>query len=170
VSNSMESKTTLLSEIEAILQSGTEEEKQILELAAKAIYTKRERKSAYLSGFMGLQGEFIDNNTYQFIIPITPFMMNRVNIVHGGITASLADSTMGSLINQKLPENMGAVTSEMKINYLTPGKGKHLVSTAKIIHMGKQLCVAECRITTDKGRLVTMATGTFFVVKADKKW
>jgi uncharacterized protein (TIGR00369 family) len=166
----MESKTTLLAEIETILQSGTEEEKQILELATKAIYTKRERKSAYLSGFMGLRGEFIDENTYQFIVPITPFMMNNINIVHGGITASLADSTMGSLIKQKLPENFGAVTSEMKINYLTPGKGKHLVSTAKMVHMGQHLCVAECRITTDKGRLVAMVTGTFFIIKADKKW
>jgi uncharacterized protein (TIGR00369 family) len=170
VSNSMQPKTDLINEIEKILQSGTEEEKQILELATKAIHTKRDKQSAYLSGFMGLRGEFIDEDTYRFTVPITPFLMNPVNIVHGGITASLADSTMGSLINRKLPDHLGAVTSEIKVNYISPGKGDHLISTAKIVHMGNQLCVAECRITTEKGRLVVLATGTFFIIKAAKRW
>lgn len=170
VSKQTNSNLTVFHEIEEIFQTGSEEEQLILEIALKAIYKKREKHSAYLSGIMDLNGEFIDPNTYQFKVPITPFLMNRLNMVHGGITASLADSTMGSLINQKLPDHLHAVTSEIKVNYISPGKGSHLISTAKSVHMGKQLCVAECRITTNTDRLVAIATGTFFVIKADRKW
>lgn len=170
MSNQINSNSSVLNQIETIFQTGSEEEQLILEIALKAIYKKREKKSAYLSGIMDLNGQFIDPNTYQFKVPITPFLMNRLDMVHGGITASLADSTMGSLITQKLPDHLHAVTSEMKVNYISPGKGTHLISTAKIVHMGKQLCVAECRITTETERLVAIATGTFFVIKANKKW
>lgn len=159
---------TLPNHLNKIVHEGTDEEKEVLKLAVQAIYQKRERQSAYLSGFMGLKGEFVDQETYQFKVPITAFMMNRVHMVHGGITATLADSTMGSLINQRLPDGQGCVTSEMKVNYISPGRGTTLISQAKIVHMGKQLCVAECRITNEKGKLIVMATGTFFVINYPK--
>lgn len=158
----------LTAELLQTWEQGTDEEKEILALAMQAIKQKRERKSAYLSGFMGLTGEFIDENVYQFRVPITSFMMNRAGIVHGGITATLADSTMGSLINKKLSEGYGAVTSEMKINYLKPGRGKELICQAKIVHQGQTLVVAQCEIRDDRGKLIILATGTFYVFRPGK--
>ena len=155
----------LRDELEAILENGTDEEKEILALTVNAIKRRRERRSTYISSFLGLQGEFIDEETYQFIVPITPFMLNSLGIVHGGISATLADCTMGSLINQSLPDNVGVVTSEMKLNYMRPGLGKYLVSRAKRVSMGNKLCVAECRIETDQGKLVAIAIGTFFIIR-----
>nr|WP_089964723.1 PaaI family thioesterase [Lihuaxuella thermophila] len=154
-------------ELLKLCEEGTEEEKEILALAVQAIRQKRERKSAYLSGFMGLKGRFVAEDEYEFRVPITSFMMNRAGMVHGGITASLADSTMGSLINQRLPEGYGgAVTAEMKVNYLAPGRGEYLISRAKLLHMGQTLATAACEIKNDKGRLIVYATGTFYMIKA----
>jgi uncharacterized protein (TIGR00369 family) len=171
MSNPIEFESHLTKEIEEILLSGTEEDKEILKLAIQSIKLKKEKKlTTYLAGFMHLKGEFQDENTYCFTLPITPFIMNPLHIVHGGITATLADSTMGSLIHQKLADDLTAVTSELKINYISPGKGKELICTAKIVNMGSQLCVAECRVTNEEGRLIAIATATFFVVKMDKKW
>lgn len=109
----------------------------------------------------------IDEDTFQIILPINSFIMNALNIVHGGITATLADSTMGSFINSKLPKGVNAVTTEMKVNYVSPGKGKKLISTAKIVNMGRQLVVAECRISNEKDKLIAIATATFFIVKEE---
>lgn len=152
-----------------VWQEGTEEEREVLRLALQAISQKRERKSEYLSGFMGLKGRFISEDEYEFRIPITPFMMNRVGMVHGGITATLADSTIGSLINQSLPSGyVGAVTTELKMNYLKPGLGRELVSRAKLLHMGSTLAMATCVITNEKGSLISHATASFFMIKAKK--
>lgn len=148
-----------------IWEHGTAEEKELLTLTMQAINQKRERQSAYLSGFMGLKGKFIAEDVYEFRIPVTPFMMNRVGIVHGGITATIADSTMGSLINQILPDGYGAVTAEMKVNYLKPGVGKELISQAKLVHQGQQLVVAQCEIKDENEKKIAFASGSFYVIK-----
>lgn len=153
-------------EVLQLLHEGTEEEKQILSLAVQAIKQKRERGSAYLSGFLGLQGKFVDEDVYEFRIPITPFMLNKAGMVHGGITASLADSTIGSLIHQRLPESfIGAVTTELKVNYIKPGVGKELISRAKLLHMGSTLAVATCEIRNEREKLIAYTTGTFYLIK-----
>lgn len=153
-------------ELDMIIRDGTDEEKQILLLAVQAIQQKRERKSAYMSGFMGLKGEFVGEDEYQFTVPITPFMLNKAGIVHGGITATLADSTMGSLINRRLKEGyQGAVTAEMKINYISPGRGERIISRAKLLKMGSHLATATCELTNEKNQLIAHASGTFFMIK-----
>jgi uncharacterized protein (TIGR00369 family) len=153
-------------ELHHILHEGTEEEKEILALAVQAIKQKRQRHSAYISGFMGLKGRFVDENEYEFCVPVTPFMLNKAGMVHGGITATLADSTIGSLINQRLPQGYkGAVTVELKVNYLKPGFGKELISRAKLVHMGSTLATATCEITNEKGKLIAFTTGTFYMIR-----
>ncbi|MBA4492877.1 PaaI family thioesterase [Paenactinomyces guangxiensis] len=153
------------SELLEVLEQGTEEEKEILALAMQAIRQKRERNSAYLSGFMGLSGRFVDKNVYEFRVPVTSFMKNRAGIVHGGITASLADSTIGSLINKRVPEGYGAVTTELKLNYLKPGRGQELTSRAVLVHMGRSLAVATCEISDERGNLICIASATFFILR-----
>jgi uncharacterized protein (TIGR00369 family) len=155
----------LAQEIQQVLTGGSEEEKEILALAIQAIKQKREKKSAYLSGFLGLSGRFVEEDVYEFRVPITPFMMNRLGMVHGGVTATLADSTMGSLINKCLPEGFGAVTAEMKINYLKPGRGKMLISRAKLVQKGQTLAVLTCEIMNEQGTRICLATGTFYLFK-----
>ncbi|SFI98221.1 PaaI family thioesterase [Thermoflavimicrobium dichotomicum] len=158
----------LIHKLQQVLEQGSDEEKELVRLTLQAIQQRRERQSAYLSGFMGLAGRFVDEDTYEFRVPITSFMMNRAGIVHGGITASLADSTMGSLVNKRLPEGYDAVTSELKINYLKPGVGKELISRARLIHKGSTLVVSQCEITNDRGQKIAFATGTFYIIRMGK--
>lgn len=155
----------LLDELASVIQNGTDEEREILRLTLQAIRQKRERNSAYPSGFLGLSGEFVEPKTYRFRVPITPYMLNRGGFVHGGITATLADSTMGSLVNKSLPENRFAVTAEMKVHYLQPGIGETLISTARLLRLGQTLAVAECRVENEKESLIALATATFSLQK-----
>lgn len=154
----------LRQELEQILTNGTDEEKEILALTLAALKRRKEKGSAYINEFLGLEGSFQAEDTYQLVVPITPFMMNSLNIVHGGITATLADCTMGTLIKKSLPSGNDVVTAELKVNYIAPGKGKKLISTAKLLSRGKHLCVAECKIENEAGRLIAAATGTFFII------
>ncbi|MFB0831149.1 PaaI family thioesterase [Brevibacillus laterosporus] len=148
-----------------IMMEGTDEEREILRLALQAIKQKRERNSAYLSGFLGLQGAFIDERTYQFEVPITPYMHNSLKIVHGGVTATLIDNTMGSLINKVMAkEGKAAVTSDLQIRYLRPGKGQKLKSVAKLIHRGGLMAVMEGSVYDDQDRLIAHGTGTFVII------
>lgn len=150
--------------LKQVAMTGSDEEQALLRLTLQAIRQKRERGSAYLSGFLGLSGEFVEEGVYQFRVPITPFMRNRGGNVHGGIIASLADSTIGSLINRSLPSGKVAVTAEMKVNYLRPGRGRELVSRARLVHRGQRLAVGECEIFDDRARRIALSTATFYIL------
>jgi len=151
-------------EWQAIWENGSEEERAILQLAIQAIKQRRERNSAFISGFLGLRGQFIDERTYQFIVPVTPFMHNPLGIVHGGILATLIDSAMGSLVNRILPEQKYGVTAELKVNYIRPGKSGTLRAEASILHQGQTLIVCQGSVYDERDRLLAHATSTFVVL------
>lgn len=153
---------SMLNYFQEVLEKGTEDEQQILALTKQAIEYMREKKSSYISGFLGLQTEYLEDGTYRFQVPITPFMLNNLNFVHGGISATLADATMGSLARRTTGKKV--VTVDMNLHYLAPGKGKKLISTARLLRKGKQLVFCECIITTDRGDKVLSASGTFFIL------
>jgi uncharacterized protein (TIGR00369 family) len=155
----------MVEEMMQIMEQGSEEERQILQLAVQAIKQKRERNSPFLSGFLGLKGTFLDDRTYQFIVPVTPFMHNPLGVVHGGVLATLIDSTMGSMINRSLPSDQYAVTTELKVNYIRPGKGEQLRSEASILHRGQTLVVCQGSVFDERDRLLAHATGTFMLLK-----
>jgi len=155
----------MIDEMTQLWQEGNEEERQILQLAVQAIRQRRERNRAFLSGFLGLKGTFLDENTYQFVVPVTPFMHNSLGVVHGGVLATLIDSTMGSLINRSLPAGQYAVTTELKTNYLRPGKGGQLRAEASILHRGQTLVVCQGSVFDERNKLLAHATGTFMILK-----
>lgn len=155
----------MVEEIKKLWEEGSEEERNLLQLAVQAIHQKRERNRVFLSGFLGLQGTFLDENTYSFDIPITPFMHNSGGAVHGGILATLIDSTMGSLINRSLPYDQYAVTTELKVNYLRPGKGERLRSEARFLHRGRTLAVMECSVYNERNKRLAHGTGSFIILQ-----
>jgi uncharacterized protein (TIGR00369 family) len=158
----------MIEEVKNIWEEGNAEERKILELAVQAIRQKRQRNSAFLSGFLGVQGEFVDERTYRFKLPLTPFMHNSGGVVHGGILATLIDSAMGSLVNRSLPPEEYAVTTELKINYLRPGKGEQLRAEATFLHRGQTLVVLEGSVYDDRNKRIAHGTGTFIVLKREK--
>ena len=159
----MQEKENILYFFQEVLAEGSEEEKEIVALTKQAIEYMRKRNTAYLSGFLGLESEYLEDGSYRFQVPITPFMLNGLKIVHGGISATLADVTMGSLARRVTGKKV--VTVEMNVHYLAPGKGKTLISTSRLLRKGKQLCVCECLITNEKGDKVLSASGTFFILQ-----
>ncbi|MED1796103.1 PaaI family thioesterase [Brevibacillus nitrificans] len=155
----------MIGELKNVWEEGSEEEQEILRLALQAIRQKRERNSSFISGFLGLKGELVDERTYRFHIPITVFMHNSSGAVHGGLLATLVDSVMGSLVNRSLSPEEYAVTTELKMNYLRPGKGETLRAEATFLHRGQTLVVMEASVYDDRNKRVAHGTGTFMVLK-----
>lgn len=158
----------MMDELQKAYREGSDEDREILELALQSIRQRKERGSYYLSGFLGLQGRFLDEKTYQFIVPVTTFMHNSLGVVHGGITTTLIDSTMGSLVNRSLPEGLYAVTTELKMNFIRAAKTGTLRSEAKIIHRGRQLVFLEGSVYDERDRLISHATATFMILGKEK--
>jgi uncharacterized protein (TIGR00369 family) len=106
-----------------------------------------------------------EEDSCEVTIPVTPFTYNSLEIVHGGITATLVDTAMGTLANMLLPEGFGAVTTNLNIHYLTPGRHGNLTAKAGLVHKGSKTMVVDGTVFDDEGKRVAHCTGSFFVVK-----
>ncbi|MBD8068419.1 PaaI family thioesterase [Bacillus sp. PS06] len=155
----------LLEEMKEFFKVASENEKQTFEDIVHSLIRKQKKQNAsYLGELLHAEGKFKDNQ-YEMTIPNSDIIQNSLNIVHGGITATLIDSAMGSLAFHLLPEDQAAVTTELKINYLAPGIGSTLTCIASLINRGSNLIVTEGKVFRDDGKLIAHATGSFFIIK-----
>ncbi|MGE5545089.1 MAG: PaaI family thioesterase [Bacillota bacterium] len=84
------------------------------------------------------------------------------NRLHGGIIATLADSTMGWSVASL--GRVRSVTVDMNINYFAPiYEGSELISEAYVIHAGRTTVVAEANVYNQDRKLLAKARGTFYV-------
>lgn len=155
----------ILQKLQTFFLEANEEERQAMEHVIDAVIRKQTKQNgSYIGALMQTDRQVIDDETYEITIPNTELIQNPLQIVHGGITATLLDSAMGSVVHYVLPKEKAAVTTEMKINYVAPGIGKELRCVAQIIHKGTKICVTEGRVYRDDGKLIAHATGSFFII------
>lgn len=84
------------------------------------------------------------------------------NRLHGGIIATLADSTMGWAVASLGRE--GSVTIDMTLNFFVPiYEGSELISEAYVIHAGRTIVVAEANLYNQDRKLLAKSRGTFYV-------
>lgn len=87
---------------------------------------------------------------------------NTIGIAHGGIIATLLDAAMGTAA---FTTGKDVVTLEMKLNFVAPGKiGNIIIAKGVVLHCGSKTIVTEGRIFDEKGTLMALATGTYFVM------
>lgn len=160
----------LLHKLHTFLENSNEEEITLLNTIIDGFEEKRKGNyKTYLSAMTNIQPRVLENGDYEIILPIQPLIENPLKMVHGGMTATLLDTAMGSLVNHSLPQDSNALTAEMNVHYLKPGIGKYLRCIASLSHHGKQLCVTEGKVYDENDKLIAMATGTFFIVKKAKE-
>ncbi len=154
----------ILNKVQDVLTSATDEDKHVLSQLLNGLQAKHSGEyKTYITSFMKTSIQESEDQL-EMSIPITPFLSNSVDIVHGGFTATLADTAMGTLVNRKIPENLVAVTSEMKLNYIAPGVGEELRCEATILHLGSKTSVTEGKIYNNEGTLVAAASGSFYLI------
>ena len=93
-----------------------------------------------------------------------PYHLQHLGFIHGGVISTLMDNTGWYAAVSNLEEGFTAVTMEIKINYLKPASGKHLIASAEVKREGKTTSFVTIELH-DEGRLVAFATGSYAVLK-----
>ncbi|MDQ0272398.1 PaaI family thioesterase [Cytobacillus purgationiresistens] len=148
----------------SLIDTGNEEELRILSGVLDGLKKKKDGMHAsYIGGIFQMEDALYDGEC-ELKIPLTPFVNNPLNIVHGGVIATMIDTAMGTLANQYLNEYEGAVTTQLNIHYLAPGKGSYLICKARIDHKGSKTLVLSADVYRDDGKKAAQASGSFFIV------
>lgn len=124
-----------------------------------------------LALLLGFRIEDIEEGKVTVTVEPAEFHYNPLGVVHGGLAATLFDSSLGCAVQSLLPPAHAAPTLQLSINYLRPvtiGTGK-LFCSGEVVHMGKRTATAEGRLTDSTGRLYAQATGTFIITGPDDR-
>ena len=131
---------------------------------------RRDAPPPPLSDVLGFKLDTIEEG--HVIVTLVPaeFHYNPVGILHGGIAATLFDSSLGCAVQSLLPAAHLAPTLQLQINYVRP----ITIETGKVfcaghaVHVGRRSATAEGRLTDSDGRLYAHATGTFLITRTDR--
>ncbi|WP_064093829.1 PaaI family thioesterase [Rossellomorea aquimaris] len=150
------------------IENATEKDLESLEQLLKGVRrTQTKVNGSIIGGIFAMRREEI-NGKFQMSIPITSVTYNSLNIVHGGVTATLVDTAMGTLANMMLPDGFGAVTTNLNVHYLAPGIGDELTAYATIVHKGSKTIIVDGKVVSGDGRVVAHSTGSFFIIEKKK--
>ena len=96
--------------------------------------------------------------------PLAPEFLNSQGVLHGGITATIADEAAWHAIENHFGKPTNCTTTELKVNYLRPIVGEKAVARAYLVRAGKTLCVSRVDITDDANQLAAIAIVTYMLL------
>ena len=97
--------------------------------------------------------------------PLRSDLMNAQGVLHGGITASIADEAAWHAMIHHYGDRE-ATTTELKVNYLRPISGKKVIARAYILRAGKTLFVSRVDLYDTQKKLGGVALVTYMVFGA----
>jgi acyl-CoA thioesterase len=116
-----------------------------------------------LGGLLGAERAEMGEGRCTFALRLAPEHMNPYGTVHGGVVYSLVDFAMGGAMVSRLEPGERCATLEVKINYLAPAAEGELRADAWLVERTSRVGVLQARVTLGGGRLLALATGTFYI-------
>ena len=123
---------------------------------------------------LGLEVESADPAAPRLRFAMRPELIGntRRGILHGGVISAALDVTAGFAIMLALgkqPEpgeklefpNIGTI--DLRVDYLRPGRGKHFVSTGRVVRLGNRIAVTHMEMHNDQGELIATGSAAYVV-------
>ena len=96
--------------------------------------------------------------------------LQQFGFVHGGVTSTLMDITMGFAAYSVLAPNSGVVTANLSVDYLNPGLGERIRAVGKVDKAGAKMIFCSANIYTYKNGvecLIATARSIMAVIKKE---
>jgi uncharacterized protein (TIGR00369 family) len=125
------------------------EEKPLLE-SAEQINQRLERAQFPFNQFLGVRVVEAVDDGLTMETEVRPEWGNVFGSMHGGVTASLADTAVGIAALRALGFARPATTVELKVNYLRPIHAGKVTVRARLLKTGKTLIVGVADLYDDE--------------------
>lgn len=83
---------------------------------------------------------------------------NGLGTVHGGVHATLIDTTMAASIASL---GMRGATTQMNVHFVGAARDGRIVCTAEVVHRTGRTATTEARVHDGSGELLALATASF---------
>jgi len=94
-------------------------------------------------------------------------LRNLAGLLHGGVTATMADAAVGIAIASHFRGSRRTTTVELKINYLRPIAEGKATARARLLRVGVHLCVGRVDIFDNGRNLAATAIVTYILLEGE---
>jgi len=91
-------------------------------------------------------------------------LKNVAGVLHGGVTATLADASVGIALASHFGGRRPFTTTDLKINYLRPIAHGKIVARSRLVRIGKTLCVGRVDMSDAQRKLAAVAIVTYMLL------
>ncbi len=91
-------------------------------------------------------------------------LLNSARVLHGGVSAALADAAVGIALHRHLGDHRPITTVEMKISYFRPVKEGRIFARSRLLRVGSTLCIGRVDIADGKSRAIGTALVTYMIL------
>ena len=137
-------------------------------VSVKKIWTRQQRRvlervlsRVGILRFLGLSVIRIEPGRAIVELGVQPRFLHVQGFLHGGIIATVADTTAALALLPMVPRRTRMATVEMKINFLERVHAGRIRVVAWIVRKGKNLAVSEADVKDLKGRLLAKSLMTY---------
>ena len=142
--------------------------KSYFEYLSKLAPSATERMD-FWTGPMGLKWLEKEEGRSRCEVEITPALLNPYGYLSGGVLFTMVDYGMGAALSSLLAADERSATIEIKLNFLTAVNSGKVTADTTVVYPGKRIAYMESKISTDDGRLIAVATGSFYRFSIDSK-
>lgn len=82
----------------------------------------------------------------EIILPFGKHLIQQHGYLHAGVISTIADSSAGYAAFTLSPINASVLTTEFKINLLSPAKGDKFIARAKVLRAGRTLQIVTSEV------------------------
>jgi uncharacterized protein (TIGR00369 family) len=133
-------------------------------------FAERVRASFARQGLMrtlGAELVGVAPGAVEIALPASAAVTQQHGFVHAGAVAAIADSAAGYAALTLLPQGVGLLTTEFKINLLAPAVGERMLARGRVVRAGRTLTVAQTEVFAAAGgeeKLVALLTATLMAL------
>jgi uncharacterized protein (TIGR00369 family) len=103
----------------------------------------------------------------EIVLPFSDRVLQQHGFIHAGAVATIADTACGYAALTVMPREAAVLTTEFKINLLSPAKGERLRAVGRVVRNGRKLVIALGEVFAEQGsesKQVALITATMMVV------
>lgn len=117
-------------------------------------------------GLLGIELKEMDEGFAKTQLLIQPSHLNVNKGLHGGVYASILDSTMG-IASRSLGFD-GAVTLQMNVQFLGTVEHGLIYAESKVVHQTKSTVLVEGKLFDQQSNVLAYSTATFKMFRRDE--
>lgn len=101
------------------------------------------------------------------VMPFSERLTQQHGFIHAGIITMLCDTACGFAALSLMPADAAVLTTEFKVNLLSPAKGQRFIANGRVVRPGKKLTVCLGEVFAEEGgkrKQVALMTASMMAV------